>query len=366
LEPIFSSEDIIAQMPEEGRKFGIVDGHWKEIMSETAKDNRAIQATDQPNMLNKLIEANKLLDEIQKGLNNYLEKKRLFFPRFFFLSNEELLEILSETKDPLRVQPHLKKCFEGINKLEFTEQQEITAMISAEGEVVPFKEKIYPAKARGMVEKWLIQVEEMMSTSIRFVMKDANIAYAKTDRKRWVVEWPGQVVICSSQIYWTKDTETAIQNNKLKDYLDLCSSQINDTVALVRGKLETGARIALGALIVIDVHARDVIKELYDSKISSINEFQWLAQLRYYWIDERETCVVRMITTELEYAYEYLGNSGRLVITPLTDRCYRTLMGALKLNLGGAPEGPAGTGKTETSKDLAKAVAKQVLFYFKY
>lgn len=82
LEPIFSSEDIMAQMPEEGRKFGIVDSIWRDLMTEAGKDNHCLAATDQQNMLGRLREANILLEEIQKGLNAYLEKKRLYFPRY--------------------------------------------------------------------------------------------------------------------------------------------------------------------------------------------------------------------------------------------------------------------------------------------
>uniref|UniRef100_A0A8B9YYG6 Dynein axonemal heavy chain 3 n=1 Tax=Bos mutus grunniens TaxID=30521 RepID=A0A8B9YYG6_BOSMU len=316
LEPIFSSEDIIAQMPEEGRKFAIVDNYWKSLMSQAVKDTRVLMAADQPRMAERLQEANLLLEDIQKG--------------FFFLSNDELLEILSETKDPLRVQPHLKKCFEGIAKLEFTDSLEIVGMISSEKEIVPFKQKIYPAQA-------------------------------KVPRNQWVLQWPGQVVICVSSIFWTQEVSQALIEKTLPDFLKKSNDQIAQIVQLVRGKLSSGARLTLGALTVIDVHARDVVAKLSEDNVCDLNDFQWISQLRYYW--DSKDVQVQMITTEALYGYEYLGNSPRLVITPLTDRCYRTLMGALKLNLGGAPEGPAGTGKTETTKDLAKALAKQCVVF---
>ncbi|KAF1778944.1 P-loop containing nucleoside triphosphate hydrolase [Phytophthora cactorum] len=372
------SDDIMRQMPTEGALFRKVDSNWRRNMQETVASPAVLTVAERSDLLPSLQQSNSDLDTIQKGLNDYLETKRLYFPRFFFLSNDELLEILAETKDPLRVQPHLKKAFDGISQLEFQDNLDITAMLSPEMEKVPFRyEKISqnlinPNNSGGNVEVWLEEVEMTMKKSVAFHLDGSIMDYPTKDRLEWVQQWPGQVVLAVNQTMWTQQSEKALIScakdpNALREHLEVLRTELKRTVEMVRGELPKLIRITLGALVVMDVHNRDTIAELVDLKITDKMDFDWLAQLRYYWIQggvsattgKPHTLQCRMINTLALYAFEYLGNSMRLVITPLTDRCYRTLTGAIHLNLGGAPEGPAGTGKTETTKDLAKAIAIQ-------
>ncbi len=135
-----------------------------------------------------------------KCLEAYLESKRVVFPRFYFLSNDELLEILAQTRNPHAVQPHLRKCFDAINKLEFaggpppaggnpdetisgTISNDILAMISPEGERVSLGKGL---RARGNVEEWLGKVEEAMFSNLKKILKQSLNDFENSVREEWL------------------------------------------------------------------------------------------------------------------------------------------------------------------------------------
>ena len=107
---------------------------------------------------------------------------------------------------------------------------------------------------------------------------------------------------------------------------------------MIRGKISRQDRSKLVSLVTIEVHARDILDKLQATKTESINDFLWTSQLRFYWDTVEDTCMIRQNHALIKYDYEYVGNSGRLVITPLTDRCYMTLTTALQLYRGGLPQ----------------------------
>ena len=362
LQPIFESADINRQLPAEGKKFSTVDKGWRQAITAAKQDPKVIDFCDNAKLLERYRESEALLDQVQKGLSDYLETKRSVFARFYFLSNDELLSILSESKDVKLVQPHLKKCFEGIDKVKFLPDLKIDRIISPEGEEIMLSEIIDPVDKN--VEVWMLELEGAMRICIRDVMGKAINDYTVTPRPRWMQKWAGMCVLNGSQMHWTTEMEDLFKAEGVKGPVSMYARQIAqlaDMTILVRGKLSNASRTTVGALTVIDVHARDVIGKLVDEKVETKDNFGWTSQLRYYFADG--VLSAQMVAASRPYGYEYLGNTFRLVITPLTDKCYLTLMGALQMIFGGAPAGPAGTGKTETTKDLAKALAMQCVVF---
>jgi dynein heavy chain len=370
LETIFGAPDIQRQLPKESALFDKVDKSWKGIMAATNNYPSALVAGTAKGRKDLLASHNESLDHIQKNLEAYLETKRQAFPRFYFLSDDELLEILAQTRDPRAVQPHLRKCFDCIQQLEFGDDKsiDIHAMISPEKERVSLGKAM---KARGAVEEWLMAVQDRMQKVVKDLLHVAVDDYEKHDeRTEWVCNagHPGQCVATGALIMWTKYTEDVLRDsggdnptpNGMKIWLDKNVKMVLDLVIMIRGKLTRLQRKILAALITVDVFCKDQIDYFVENDVKKINDFAWEQQLRYYWDETWDNgnggCVIRHANAKLGYMYEYMGCTSRLVITPLTVKCWLTITGAIHLKLGAAPAGPAGTGKTESSKDLAKAM----------
>jgi dynein heavy chain len=140
-------------------------------------------------LLEKFVEANRNLELVQRGLREYLESKRAVFARFYFLANDDLLAILSQTKEVENVRPHLGKVFENLQNVTFQPDKTITAMFSGEKEEVAFVSPVDP-KDKG-VEFWMGELENMMFDSIRHVLKVSVDEYYKGKRTDWVLVHSG-------------------------------------------------------------------------------------------------------------------------------------------------------------------------------
>lgn len=208
LESIFTAPDIQRQLPSEATLFSQVNKSWKEIMRNVEKNSLALSICTELDFLSILIKNNQMLDQIMMCFETYLESKRVVFPRFYFLSNDELIEIIAQARNARAVQPYMSKCFDAIWKIQFENDDEegnplpvesekrdnspanIIAMISPEKETVKFLTHI---KASGNVEFWLCRVEEEMVNTLQSFMLIAIEQYDKIPRDEWVLSHAAQV-----------------------------------------------------------------------------------------------------------------------------------------------------------------------------
>jgi dynein heavy chain len=256
-------------------------------------------------------------------------------------------------------------------------------MISEDGEIVPFNEDV---RLEGAVESYMTVLEAHLRLQLRDQLEHARGTADNWEldnpRAFWLEAYCSQLGLVVTQIIWTEETNRAFEElesgseTAMKEYAKVCADRIEQLIFRVQTDLSGETRNKIITVITIDVHSRDVVDMFVAKKIADPSAFAWQSQLKFYWAhkpqsdrlvsytpDDQKTCVIRICDWVTIYCYEYVGNCGRLVITPLTDRCYITLSQALNLTLGGAPAGPAGTGKTETTKDLSRAIGLQIVVF---
>jgi len=300
-----------------------------------------------------------LLNKIQKALGEYLERERSSFPRFYFVGDEDLLEIIGNSKDILRIMKHLKKMFAGISTVALDEElTQINGMASREGEEVPFTEPIL-LKEYPKINDWLARIETMMRLSLANLLTDAVVdlqsfygkgTLSSEQLMTWMERYPAQLVTLAAQVAWTTSVESSLEASQLPESsLEVTLQALDFLADIVLQELSPVTRRKCEHLITELVHQRDVIRTLIQQQVVDPKNFTWLYQMRFY-LDKNidnplDRLSVKTADASFPYGWEYLGVPDRLVQTPLTDRVYLTLTQALDNQLGGAPFGPAGTGK---------------------
>lgn len=379
LEGIFSgSSDIQVLLPVETSRFQSISSEFLALMKKVSKSSLVMDVLNIPGVQRSLERLADLLGKIQKALGEYLERERSSFPRFYFVGDEDLLEIIGNSKNIPRLQKHFKKMFAGVTSIILNEDSTVVLGLSSkEGEEVHFVNPV-SVKDHPKINEWLSLVEREMRVTLgkllaksyhdilQFKVGRINVA----DYMQWLDRYQSQIVSLAAQILWSENVELALNSTDpgaMSEVLDSVEQTLNVLADSVLQEQPALRRKKLEHLITEFVHKRDVTRYLIKNKVTSNKSFDWLKQMRFYF-DPRQTDVlhqlsIQMANAKFNYGFEYLGVQEKLVQTPLTDRCYLTMTQALESRLGGSPFGPAGTGKTESVKALGNQLGRFVLVF---
>lgn len=367
LEPLFiGSDEVKRELPETAAKFAEIDLVVRKMLKEAAAKQSVKLACNKEGLIPLLEDLTTKQEMAKKSLNEFLDSKRVQFARFYFTSEADLLDILSNGSNPLLIMKHVDKVMLATKNLTLTENAAsngrplATTWISGVGE--EYREFLPPPALLGKVEVYLQTVLEAQQSTLKQEALGSLERYAKQSRVDWLQDTSpdsagkpnatdaAQIGLLIAAIYYVREYEAAMEKattageDAIQEYYEQTLSQLSDLIQLTKTKLDKAMRTRVMCAITYDAHSRDMIEKALRQMAFEATSFQWQSQLKMRYDKAQDRWIIHILNAEFDYGFEYLGNGPRLVVTPLTDRVYVTATQALNLCMGCAPAGPAGTG----------------------
>lgn len=388
LEPLFvRSDEVKRELPDDAARFAQLNARVQQTLELLWTSGSVVRACELPDLLLLLTDVRARLETCQQALTAYLDAKRRLFPRFYFVSEADLLDVLSTgSNSPESVLGHLEKFFLATRTLVLTPSASdmttgtlATHFVSNDdvaSERIAFEPTL---ELSGKVEVYLQALLEAMQRTLEAHVVRSTRRFPEQNRVEWLVQKlpvsseltvsdapmdAAQIALLVAGVEFANSVEhafallTAGRATAMTELAAKLAVQLADLVRLTQSPVSKPDRQRVMCLITADAHARDVVQTLVSEHTTAPSAFVWQAQLKHRRSDQLNRTYLEICDATFTYGFEYLGNRPRLVVTPLTDRIYVTATQALHLQMGCAPSGPAGTGKTETTKDLASLAGK--------
>ncbi len=366
LEPLFiGSEEVRKELPDDAKRFQEIDKEVKVILQKAWKIRNVKDTCCQPNLLDKLGDLEKKQDQCKKSLSDFLDGKRRQFPRFYFMSEADLLDLLSNSSQPNKVLEQVDKILLATRALttEITtgsDRPQATHFIAGVGkEVVQFEPAV---RLIGKAEQYLLSLLNAQIYTLSKCLAASMAKYPTQLRVEWVTSKnkktgdavdPAQVILLVAAVDFVMQVEKSMSQSSVGDpksilkCYELVKSQLADLINLTQAPLSKSDRQRVMCMITLDAHSRDIIDNLIKEKAYAPTDFQWQSKLRPSFVGDVGKSVTHIVSNakfnicdaSFDYGFEYLGNGPRLVVTPLTDRIYVTATQALHLKMGCAPAG---------------------------
>ncbi|GMH41196.1 hypothetical protein BSKO_09106 [Bryopsis sp. KO-2023] len=413
LAPFFSGDNVLKELPVEGRNFAIIDTSWRHLIADFGPHPKLIDICQKIILVPRFQDLSHRLDEVRLRMSDFLMTRRRTFPRFYFLSDNELLNLLVQAKIGVQeIQSLLQALFPGICRLQLVAQRydgrsaefATSGFWSDHGEFLPTMDALRLQKG-DEVEVWMKGIESSMRASMKASIQSALGGEGSMPLIEWFRSAPAQVIAVASNIVWSlevtralrilsngpemvrtsSESPSVISNGDSSVGINDGDAENNDSVSpnavhplgkilqkltveldsligmLMSSTTGPDQRKKLCWMILVKAQNRDFSEQLLASGATSPESFDWIKRPSYHM--EKGAVFLRCLDMKLPYGYEFLGKIPQFVATCATDRALLALMKAVHLHRGGALEGQTGTGKTEIVSEMSLMVARRCVMF---